>query len=579
MPFATEDRAPLASSAPVYAAAATDGTWQLRSSADDTVISSEHATVRAALTAALELDGVAAFVKSANLRTEGEPDGVWRWLDATAEEDAPIDGARIGELAIWQMAESLNARPSAVPINGGGAPAGLKASEAHGDAYTGGDHLANGFAHVGLVALHADGRPHLYLWSELLPEIAAEVDRGRLAYGSVRFGCDAVDEDDNAAALGAILISHALTNDPAVTTLTAGSERYCVPGRPTPMRARRSRWLKEDDMTTIDQIRELHSTATDETATPLARYRSIRAIAASLRGAAGDLLQSIADLLGIAPADMEGDSFLISDAIWALIDAAKVEALVEGASTLAASEGGAASVAASAEHAGDGVRSIDGLDDADLEGFASDALDLMRLVIGKPEALPADALSEAVAMQDVLAAAVEAAAASATDSETDPVVTASAAARAAARERDTARAELVTERAKVLRFETRDWLDGELLKIKKTLTAEKRARYIAIALESGRSTVAEFLADLNTPPQGNPLDSVVRATRSDIGTAKQAYDACMDDAEAECAEHEAAEAKRQRREPGTVQRSTIRACAQRLAAERYPEIVGATAAS
>lgn len=185
-------------------------------------LSAGHPSVRHALDAALvKLSG---SIKAANLRNNGRPDGQWRWLDATATEDQSDDGARISENAIWEMAAQLNERASAIPINGGGAPPGYKPSEPHGDGRDGGDHPANGFAHLGVPVLER-GRLHLYLRAELLPEIAVEVDRGRLAYGSVRVGFEATDPEDDHAMVGAELISHALTNDPAITTLSPGSER------------------------------------------------------------------------------------------------------------------------------------------------------------------------------------------------------------------------------------------------------------------------------------------------------------------------------------------------------------------
>src|SRR5690606_13573297 len=130
---------------------------------------STHETPRQAMIAALKIDNVASLNKRANLRDDGEPIGVWRWLDASAAEDEPVHGSRITAESIWEMAASLNGRKSAIPINGGGAPrAGLGDSAPHGDAYTGGDHLANGYAHLAVPTLDETGRTHLFLRSELL---------------------------------------------------------------------------------------------------------------------------------------------------------------------------------------------------------------------------------------------------------------------------------------------------------------------------------------------------------------------------------------------------------------------------
>jgi hypothetical protein len=68
----------------------------------------------------------------------------------------------------------------------------------------------------------------LYLWAELLPDVAREVDVGRVAMGSVHFAYDSTEDDG--AARGCVLVSHALTNTPAVTTL-APANSIRVDGR------------------------------------------------------------------------------------------------------------------------------------------------------------------------------------------------------------------------------------------------------------------------------------------------------------------------------------------------------------
>jgi hypothetical protein len=136
--------------------------------------------------------------------------GVWRWMDATAVEDE-VDGApRIDERAIESMAAMLNASSMARPIDGG------PGSVVHGTAHDSGT-PANGWAHAGVPVIHADGRMHLYLWGELLPQVAREFDSGRIAHGSVHVRGEDIDE--TGAIVGAELASHALTNDPMVQTL------------------------------------------------------------------------------------------------------------------------------------------------------------------------------------------------------------------------------------------------------------------------------------------------------------------------------------------------------------------------
>lgn len=176
-----------------------------------------YATLREALDVALA--HVASKPKAPFLRDpdSGEKNGEWRWLPATEEELAAIDGVRIDAIAIDEMAASLNERMTPIPIDGGPAPSGMLASEVHGTASTHGGTPANGWAHWGVSVSGSDGVAELYLWAELVPSVAREIDAGRIAMGSVHFGCARIEGEDSPR--GCVLISHALTNNPAVTTL------------------------------------------------------------------------------------------------------------------------------------------------------------------------------------------------------------------------------------------------------------------------------------------------------------------------------------------------------------------------
>lgn len=133
------------------------------------------------------------------LREGGEAVGVWRWLDATAEEPAPApDGSQVTREVIATMAARLNAA-SPAPMDGG-------TSEAHQQLRETSTH-ADGFAHVGVEVRDRSGRWHLFLYCEIAPEVARAIDAGRLAYGSIGF-----TEDGR-------LLQHALTNVPAVEGL------------------------------------------------------------------------------------------------------------------------------------------------------------------------------------------------------------------------------------------------------------------------------------------------------------------------------------------------------------------------
>lgn len=192
-----------------------DATGKYTVSAGDST--NEYGSLREALDAALPT--VATHEKQARLRSveTGDLNGAWRWLPATDVEPAAIGGVRIDAQAIHEMADSLNARPGPIPIDGGPTPAGMLPSDVHGTASTGGGTPANGWAHWGVVV---DGpaadQAKLYLYSELVPEVAREVDAGRIATGSVHFGATKLEGE---LPRGVELISHALTNDPAVKTL------------------------------------------------------------------------------------------------------------------------------------------------------------------------------------------------------------------------------------------------------------------------------------------------------------------------------------------------------------------------
>lgn len=176
-----------------------------------------YGSLREALDAALPT--VATHEKAARLRDPDTSDlnGVWRWLPATDVEPAAIGGVRIDAQAIREMADSLNTRPGPIPVDGGPTPKGLLASDVHGTASTGGGTPANGWAHWAVVVEGPTPEAaKLYLYAELVPEVAREVDAGRIATGSVHFGAKTIDGE---LPRDVELISHALTNDPAVKTL------------------------------------------------------------------------------------------------------------------------------------------------------------------------------------------------------------------------------------------------------------------------------------------------------------------------------------------------------------------------
>jgi hypothetical protein len=565
---ADDIRSEHAAAVPVYVRAEGD-TWALVDTATDETVST-HATSRDALNAALDRSDVAPLVKRANLREDGEPVGAWRWLDASAEEDQPVDGSRITAASLWEMARSLNERQSAIPINGGGAPrTGTGDSMPHGDAYTGGDHLANGWAHVGLPVLDEGGRTHLFLRSELLTEIAAEVDIGRLAYGSIRFGFDEIDAEDNDAIKGALLISHALTNDPAVTTLTAGSER------------------RRDT----------------EPAFVAMRSRKVTTMAkkTTQRGPVADVLSKIAGMLGISAEDLEDDPWKVSDAVWALQDAKKVEGILDAVSGVEAPAAEESTVEAEARAV---LRAIargraQRAEDMPVEEAVESAdamLTWAREVLGKPEATMEEAMAELEARKAEIGAllgtdtpeepppAVEEERApeeedeDEEDDEREPdVSTAEARAAVRATVRDTAaKPGAVRAAARALavqneRYEAREWLDAQIAARKLAVNPDKRSKWTELAISKGRDVVLEILDAQSRPPVTNPLDGVAEPGAAPE-SQKAAYDACNDDAQRGADEDEAKRAKRDRRPVREVPRHEVRSRAQKLARERWPAL-------
>jgi len=611
MAFEDADRPAFADGVPVFAEARDDGTFRLVATDTGDVVSSEHATVRDALNAALELDSVSGFRKSGVMRSvDGELDGEFRWFDATSVEPEPLgppgDEARIAEQAIWELAESLNQRASTLPINGGPTPEGLAASEPHGDMKHGGDHPANGALHVGLPVEASDGL-HLFLFGEVMPDVAAEVDRGRLAQGSVFFRFDETDPDDNLAVKGATLTSHALTNDPAVTNLTPGSERSRRTDKTK--RACRSRWSLQMT-TTIDQFRDLHTTVVDEKAGKAVRHFAALDFGKLARGAAGDLLGEIARMLNLTDEAIADDPWAISDAISALSQVAQVEDIVEApaapaadapATDLAADAAARTADTLTPEQAAEFValvkrgafgpvvaaRAVEGLEGEELDAALQGFVDLGRNVLGKPDAEVAAVLEELQAREAELAAvlAPEEDTTGETDTEEDAAQVAEAAASAGERgarrvlriQRNTERTAHQATQAKLDRFEMREYLTGKLKAAKQSVVAETFDRWVKIGLKNGREVVDEFVAGRNAPPSAMPMDDVELAKPDDIRTKKDAWDACMVDAREKLDEDEKRQAAKTGRKTGTVARHVVRALAQRLAPERYPDIFGAPA--
>jgi len=366
------------------------------------------------------------------LRDEsGSPVGVWRWLDATAEEPAPAaDGSQVTRDLIARMAARLNSG-SPVPIDG-------VSSEPHQQLYQTGTH-ADGYGHVGVEVQDRSGRWHLWLYAELGPEAARVTSQGLVWSGSIGFTSDGR------------LLQHALTNVPAVEGLR--------PNNATRHAARRV------------HTRSLRITMTKPKT--------------SQRGPALDLLAKIAAVLGVSMEDEKGaESFEspLMDALYALKGEARIEGVLEAAA------GGAA--AAPDAEALDATRStvaaramLEGFaDEAAQDLFTSEALAMFRDIFGKADASPAEVLDLAKASLAAFKGAIGEAAPpgdAAAMSETD------ASARSALVEVPRLRAEVAKLASEVARRDTRDGIAKRATDAKAALTADELEQLTADVLSVG----------------------------------------------------------------------------------------------
>jgi hypothetical protein len=561
-----ELRSEYAAAAPVYVRAA-GASYELVDTASDEALGTFD-TPKQALKQALEREDVEALVKRENLRTNGEPDGVWRWLDASATEDEPIGKSRIDDASLWEMAAGLNARKSAIPINGGGAPEGYVASEPHGDAKNkDGAHPANGWAHLGLIVVETDERTHLYLYGELLPEVAKEVDRGRLAYGSIFFAFESADEENNYAVSGATLISHALTNDPAVTTLVAGSERHGLSGANVAYRSRKMSLSKHE------------TNARDAKQTPKARVRAAldHLAATNQRGPIGEMQTKVAVLLGVTEMDLASNPWAMEDSVHALKIAAQFEKKIEASAPpvppappsgeVAAEARSAGKLTISVEHDGESLaiiatRDVVAVAAGRAAGDRRSALAAcirMRLtslgkraeelspeddakigqllawareVLGKPEATVADVLAELDARKEEVgkvlgtdtppsAPAAEAepekkaAAPEEPEKKDEPPAEKPPTPPAAEEEEDEDAKERASLRARLDVIENREWLRSQIAARKldrshgpREAVGAKEFEDLVEGAAKSRDLVIKILDAKGAPPVGNPLDDV-----------------------------------------------------------------------
>lgn len=528
------------------------------------------------------------------LRNEdGERIGVFRWLPATEEEAKPIGGARIDAIAIEQMAKSLNDRTTAIPIDGGPTPTEVVdgiASEVHGTAKTGGGTPANGWAHAAVVHVGDDGVTELYLWAELFPSIAREVDAGRLAFGSVHFG---FNEKDGDAPRDVTLISHALTNDPAVTTLSPANDVRQPAGFAFFNSRTRSLHMAKPVAAAPKSKTTIRS--------HLAALPSIMKLAEAKRGPALDRLAKVGALLGVSIEDeMSNEAWCspISAAVSALKSVASTEKVLEGmpADEPVASAGDAAK---SAKPGATGVRAEGDkpAEDkpADKPAGGDDAvtvaafLEVARDLLGKPEATAAECIDLLKANADPIKKSISSGPDQAAQNEADQAAQASAEPKAAEEAR-AARMDVHELRSRIATLETERKKDStELEGLRASALRTRVSGEIATALRSAKRVMSDehteaLVSDLvevkddaararhlaRAVGAGAPTGDVMgggekpSATRA-AKTVKTATDEFLAEAAKAAAPNES--------------RQITRARAQKLARAAYPDLFGSTPAN
>jgi len=357
------------------------------------------------------------------LRDEsGHEVGQWRWLDATAEESAPApDGSQVTRELIATMAARLNAG-SPAPMDGGTSPAHsqLSATETRSD----------GYVHTGVEVQDRAGRWHLYVYAETSPDVARDIDSGRLAYGSIGFSSDGR------------LLQHALTNVPAVEGLAPNNSVRATAG--VHFRSMRITMPKISKRATLAEAEPM--------------------LLEMLGVSAEELGTKLVELAAAAKADAEKAA------------AEKPEPEMESAPVESAE------------------RAVPGLEDrAALEAFASSVVGGMQDLFGKPEASPSELLDLFTASLAAFKGALgqgappdDAGADAAAMSQQDAT-----AARAALTALPALRAEVASLRAEVAKRDTRESIQRRAVEAKATLSGEQLEQLVADTLAVQDTAVRE----------------------------------------------------------------------------------------
>lgn len=439
------------------------------------------------------------------LRDEsGHEVGQWRWLDATAEESAPApDGSQVTRELIATMAARLNAG-SPAPMDGGTSPAHaqLSATETRSD----------GYVHTGVEVQDRAGRWHLYVYAETSPDVARDIDSGRLAYGSIGFSSDGR------------LLQHALTNVPAVEGLAPNNSVRATAG--VHFRSMRITMPKISKRATLAEAEPM--------------------LLEMLGVSAEELGTKLVELAAAAKADAEKAA------------AEKPEPEMESAPVESAE---AREQPASEEP---GQRAVPGLEDqAALEAFASSVVGGMQDLFGKPEASPSELLDLFTASLAAFKGALgqgappdDAGADAAAMSQQDAT-----AARAALTALPALRAEVASLRAEVAKRDTRESIQRRAAEAKATLSGEQLEQLVADTLAVADTAVRERMIVHALRSSVVPTGDVFARTSKTAGPAPQSI---TEAAESLLPEIEKAN-------PNTA-RHVLVSMAQRAAIARFPHL-------
>ncbi len=266
------------------------------------------------------------WFKSALARkAESMPEGLGapRWVDAAAVEPmkAAADKSQVTEERIDQMVRNLAGEATPIPIDGG------NVSEVHESAWNSAAPAA-GWGLVAIKAIHKNGRPHLWLFGAYLPGVDEQIDAKHLQFGSICF----FPKDTHrytGEAIGARLVSYALTNTPFIDGLTPHAARTAAEPGAVVLVVSRSRKI----MATKQKPAAKSAPKKTDNAAPPAE-----------RGPMKDALSALAQMLGLTRDENESDSaftWKVQDAVAALGRGAEGEALTEAAANITAAAGGA----------------------------------------------------------------------------------------------------------------------------------------------------------------------------------------------------------------------------------------------